>query len=167
MNVELIKDLIKKKGGNCVNVSEDSLGDLISFVENSDIKDYLMFCLTEEGFTASGLAIMNLETIQDETIADVSPGGFIKPFGYLVVATSVGGNAVCLDKNSSSVYWADHSYFFDDLISYEDKETGEWHDLPVNPENIKKALIYLDGNIEKFLKNLFEDKLEAKLDELD
>jgi hypothetical protein len=167
MDIELIKRSIEKKGIKCLNVKEENLKVLSSFLKNPDIKEYLMNCLTIDGFSASGLAIKNLEAIQDEIMPDVAPGGFIAPYSYLVIATSIGGNAVCLDEKSSSVYWADHSHFFENLISYEDKETGEWIDLQVTPENVKKALIPLSNNIQNFLIDLFEDKLKEKFETLD
>src|SRR5206468_12508932 len=103
-----------------------------------------------------------------EMAEGAAPGSFIRPYGYLVVASSIGGNAVCFHSPSGKVFWADHVSFAPDCISFKDRTTGEWKYLhEYTPQNVAKALVPLDEDIESFLKDLLKDRLTKKLEALD
>lgn len=167
MDTQAIKKLINQKGTTCTEHTIDELEPIKMFLKQKEIEEYLRFCLTPKGYQASGISLKSLNNIFEENMPDVAPGGYINPFGYLVIGTSVGGNALCFDSNYGNVYWADHDSFTEDGISYEDRETGDWIDLPFTDENIPKALFLLDRNIGDFLNKLLQDKLEKVLDDLD
>lgn len=167
MNTENVKKIIGHKGVACVEHTIDELEPMKDFLKQKEIEEYLRFCLTEEGYQASGIYVNSLASILDENMPNVAPGGYINKFGYLVIGTSVGGNVVCFDSNSGKVYWADHISFNEAEISYKNRETGEWIYLPFSEENILKALVLLDDDIETFLNKLLEDELEKLLDDLD
>jgi hypothetical protein len=88
------------------------------------------------------------------------------PRGYLVIATSIGGNAVCFHE-SGAVYWFDHSSFYDGRVSYKDRRTGEWIYEDLTDESIARAGVLLSPRIEPFLEQLLTDRLTERLDALD
>jgi hypothetical protein len=167
MNTENIKKIIGRKGIACVEHTIDELEPIKDFLKLKEIEEYLRFCLSNEGYQASGISLKSLRNILEENMPNVAPGGYINKFGYLVIGTSVGGNAVCFDSNSGKVYWADHVSFTEEEISYKDRETGDWVYLPFSKENVLRALVLLDDNIETFLNKLLKDELEGLLDDLD
>jgi hypothetical protein len=86
----------------------------------------------------------------------------------LIVATSIGGNAVCIHSATGKVFWADHDSFSDDSISYKDRASEDWKYLhEYTPANVEKALVPLSNNIESFFIDLLSDRLTEKLDALD
>jgi hypothetical protein len=168
MNSERIISLVTAKAGSpSVRFEHHQLQDLAASMAHADIRDYLTCCLPVDGYAASGVRIHSLDRIRDEVCAGAGPGGYIFPHGYVVIASSVGGNAVCFHSPSGHVVWADHESFSDDSISYEDRTTGDWRYLPFAAENIQRAVVPLSDDIESFLTDLLHDRLETKLDELD
>lgn len=167
MNSERIVSLVTAKaGGSPVRLQPHQLQDFAGCFAHADIRDYLTGCLPVDGYTASGIYVHNLDRIRGEVCAGAGPGGFIFPHGYVVIASSVGGNAVCFHSPSGRVVWVDHTSFTDDTISYKDRATGKWCYLPFAAENIERAVILLSDDIESFLTDLLHDRLEANLDEL-
>jgi hypothetical protein len=97
-----------------------------------------------------------------------APGSFIRPFGYLIVATSVGGNVLCLHQTTGRVFWADHDSFSDDMIMFQNQATGSWEYLyEYTPANVERAMVPVSENFETFLNTLLADQLTAQLDALD
>ena len=71
--------------------------------------------------------------IEEENAAGVSPGGYLNQFGFWVVATTIGGNAIVVRKGDPAIYFADHTWYHEDTVSFEDLAgDGEWIDLPLN-----------------------------------
>lgn len=167
MNTIILKELISRKDVVCVEHTTEELVPFKDFMKHKDIEEYLRFCLTEEGYQASGIHIHSLARMHDENMPDVAPGGYINQFGYLVIGTSVGGNAICFDSNSGNVYWADHVSYNEWEICYQKRGTEEWIYLPFSEENVPKALVLLDNDIETFLNKLLKDEFEGVLDDLD
>jgi hypothetical protein len=167
VNTVLIKALIARRGGELVTVSPEWVDRFTPCLGHEDVREYLSECITAEGLSASGMAVKDRELLEEENLYQASPGMYVFDYGYLVIATSVGGNAVCLDGNSGGVVWVDHSSLSDFGVSYKDRETNEWVDLPLDAENLRKALIPLSDDIESFLVRFFGDELTATLDALD
>ena len=127
MNVSAIATLMAQKSGKQPTSRRDgALDSLAEFLEQPDIADYLRHCLPEEGVEASDVRVLSLDAIEREMAEGAAPGSFVRPYGYLVVATSIGGNAICLHSPSGKVFWADHESFSSDSISYKDRSSGEW-----------------------------------------
>lgn len=85
-----------------------------------------------------------------------------------MIATSIGGNAICFHSPSGKVFWADHGSFSPDSISYKERSSGEWKYLyEYTPANVETALVPLSSNIERFLTELLSDKLTEQLEALD
>lgn len=155
------------KEATCISHDGTALSKLEGFCKHSDIDQYLRLCLPLVCYGASGLDVLNLEAILEENEEEVTPGGYINPAGFLVVATSIGGNAVCFDVNTGNVYWADHGRFSEVRILSVDSKTGEMECYETLPENVIKGMVLLDTSIENFLCELLQDKLEDELEELD
>jgi hypothetical protein len=168
MNTTRIISLVTTKAGSApTSYRQHELEEFTSCFGNADIRDYFTYCLPVEGYRASNVSVHNLDRIRGEIRKGAGPGGFIFPHGYIVIASSVGGNAICFHSPSGRVVWADHTSFSTDTISFENQATGDWCYLPFTPENIHKAVVSLNGSIESFLGDLLHDKLTEQLDKLD
>jgi hypothetical protein len=168
MNVNVIVNLIRAKTGKQPQSRrDDALVRLREFLQHPDIADYLRHCVPDDIVGASDIRILPLDAIEQEMADGVAPGSFIRPYGYLVVATSIGGNAVCFHLHSGKVCWADHDSFSSDCISYKDRSSGEWKYLyEYTPANVEKALVLLSPSIERFLIDLLSDRLMKQLEAL-
>ena len=123
--------------------------------------------LTPQGvFGASGVRVLPLDKIREE-IQELAPGARLFPHGYMPFATSIGGNAICFHAPTGQVVWADHDSFGADDITYKDRSTGKYHTVPFAPEHVEQALVLLADDFEEFLRDLLDDRLERRLDELD
>jgi hypothetical protein len=141
------------------------LAGLEPWLAHNDLNHYLTACLVPGGYIASGMALHDLRDIRDSTVEGCSPGGYILPFGYLVIASSAGGNELCVGTNGR-VYWADHETFADSL-TYQHPETGDLEDWEYTLENVRRALIPVSEHFEAFLESLLTDQLDQQLRALD
>jgi hypothetical protein len=169
MNVKTVVDLVAQKSGKQPKPCDDAaLSSLAEFLEQPAIGDYLRNCLPVEVLGASDVRLLPLDAIEQEMAEGAAPGSFIRPYGYLVVASSIGGNAVCFHSPSGKVFWADHASFASDCISFKDRITCQWKYIyEYTPENVEKALVLLADDIESFLKDLLADRLTKQLESLD
>ena len=168
MDTERVNEAIRRIGGKPQGVRQSD--DWNDVRRNADVFDYLTMCVTEEGFSASGVGVCGEERLYAENADGVAPGGRIRKNGYITIAASIGGNAVLLSSNDGCVYWADHVSFSVDegnTICFEDRRTGEWVYIPWSEENIRQALVLLSPSIEEFLVELVNDKYMDRLDALD
>lgn len=163
-----IAKLVERKLGRPPRTRVDEeLNTVREFLSHPDIADYLRRYLPHEVLGASGVRVLPFSDIEQE-MTTLAPGVFVRPYGYLVIATSVGGNAICLHNPSGRVFWADHDSFCADSISYKDRASGEWKYLyQYSAANVEKAMVLLADEIPSFLEDLFSDRLSDKLDELD
>ena len=167
MDTSLIARLLCDRGLMPVPASADELGAFSRVMSHRGIAGYLSACLTQTGFAASGVRVKSLPQLREENGEGSAPGGFIFPFGYLVVATSVGGNAICFSAGDGKVYWADHTAFDGNEVAIQNRRTQEWSYLPFSETNIPKALELLDDDMGHFLCRLLQDELDADLEALD
>jgi len=149
-------------------LDDTALASLRGLIGHPDVDEYVRYCLPRDIYQACGLGVLGLQNIIAEMQPGAAPGGFIRPFGYLVVAASAGGNVVCFQSRSGGVFWADHESFTDGEISFQNRSTGEWEFLSeYSPANVERAMVPLSDSIETFLTELLTDRLEARFDELD
>ena len=145
----------------------EAINDVInSFLSDPIIGEYVTTLTPREIYCASGVRVLPLKTIRNEIIPGAGPGGYMFPHGYLVFATSIGGNAICFSSRGG-VVWADHDSFTDDLITYKNRTTGEWRSVSFARDNIELAIVKLADNSPKFLTELLNDELKNSLDSLD
>jgi hypothetical protein len=164
MNVGEVRNLIGARA-NVVTHARVELAEFANVIVNRDVAEYLTECLPDSSYLASSVNVLDLREIRDYVAEGCSPGGFILPFGYVVVAVDVGGNAICFGADGQ-VYWADHSAFTS-TITYHNLERDEWEDWGnYTTEKVKKALILLGDNIEAFLKEFLADRLSQRIEAL-
>ena len=147
------------------SLKPEDLAGFEPWLANQDLNQYLTECLVPGGYIASGMAVHDLRDIRDETVEGAGPGGFILPFGYLVIAGSAGGNQLCVGTDGR-VYWADHEGFGVE-VTYKNPETGHWESLAFTPENVLRGLVPVAEQFEPFLVSLLTEQSEQQLRELD
>ncbi len=95
--------------------------------------------------------------LNDENMPGASPGGHLNRFGWYVVGTTVGGNAVVVREDDPAVYFADHTWYDDLSIYYQDfLHGGEWVSIEFNEANVKRSLFPLAASVEEFVTNAAE-----------
>src|SRR5690348_9873881 len=108
MDLDRLRALVAlRSGAPAVTVSEAALAPLGAVLESREIGEYARFCLPPEPYGASGVNVMALSRILDEIAPWAAPGGHVFPWGYLPIASSVGGNLVVL--HADGAFWADHT----------------------------------------------------------
>ena len=167
MNVEKITRLIRQKGCEPLNFGEAEIEELGLSDAVVDVRQYVGACLTKDGLLASGVRLKSLNGIREENAEPSSPGCHIFPYGYVVIATTIGGNAICLDSKTGNAFWTDHTSYSIDEIKYKDQTTGDWIYLPFAPDSIPKAMALLSSNLESFFLDLLADKLTTQLGSLE
>jgi hypothetical protein len=117
-------------------------------------------------YLASGVRLLPLVAICEE-ITDLVPGARLFPFGYIPIATSIGGNAVCANT-VGHVFWANHDGWYEDHLLFHDRNMDEWIELyEYTPTNVERALVRLNIDFEAFLVAMLSDQLTEQLDRLD
>src|SRR5438094_127739 len=151
MNIAAIRSLVEQKSGHApLNLDDTAAAPLRDLLDHPDINDYVRCCLPQDTCLASQnqLAVYGLEGIIAEMHPESGPGDCIRRFGYLVVASSAGGNVVCFHSPTGRVFWVDHETFAPAGISYKNRSTGEWVFLEeYSPENVEQAMVPLSDNI--------------------
>lgn len=170
MNRGTLRNLVEQKSrhspASCEDVALALIRDLID--GHPDVDEYVRYCLPQRSYQASGVGVLDLQDILEEMHPEAAPGGLIRPFGYLIVASSPGGNAVCFQCATGKVFWVDHESFVDGEISFQNRSTDQWEFLhEYSPENVERAMVPLSDNIETFLIALLTDELTARFDDLD
>lgn len=168
MDTDSIRNLVIRKAGVAPDLRQDAPDQFSAVAASGAIKAYLVECVVTESFTASGVAVAGLERLVAENLGGASPGCFVYPHGFLVVATSVGGNAICLDAETDAVYWLDHSSFSEDFIVFEDPSSGELREFyEYSSQNIRSASKKIGDDIENTICALLGDELTEVLEALD
>jgi len=139
---------------------------LEQFIAHPQFGRYLGDLTPQDVFGASGVRVLPLDAIRQE-IQELAPGARLFPHGYMPIATSIGGNAICFHAPTGRVVWADHDSFGADDITYKDRSTGEYRTVCFTAEHVEEALVTLADDVETFLADLLHDRLEKRLDELD
>ena len=168
MKREILRKLVEQKSGRPpANVDDIALVPIKDLIKHADVDEYLRYCLPQFSYQASGIGVYCLRDIVGEMHVEAAPGGFIRPFGYLIVAKSAGGNVLCFGATSGKVFWTDHESFIDGCISFENRSTGDWEEFhEYTPQNVERAMVWLSDSIEGFLLPLLNDQLKARLDAL-
>ena len=165
LNAAKYGPMIDQLSGNSRLIyTNGELAEVQRFLGHEDLRVYLTRLLTSDGYEVSGVYVHSLDRIRDELLG--SPGATLAPHGYLPVASSIGGNAVCFGMDGK-VYWADHTGWYEDTISFQNRETGKWKSIPFTKENIPKALVLLAEDVDSFLERFLAGELEDYLDDLD
>lgn len=166
--MDRVQQLIKDRGLSLESHSIQEFGLSRNYTVSPEVSLYLEKCLTPDGLTASGVRLHGFKRIVRENSAGVSPGGILLPLGYVIVATSIGGNGVAVDVETGDVYWVNNS----DVFSDDDGDFITSPD-PSNPypratrETVQTIMVHLGSNLEIFLVELLNNELGTVLDRLD
>ena len=136
------------------------------FIAHHQFGQYLGALMPYDMYGASGVRVLPLDAIRRE-IQELAPGARLFPHGYMPFARSIGGNAICFHAPTGRVVWADHDSFGTDDITYKDTGRGDYRTIPFTPEHIAQAVVPLADDFHAFLKDLVDDRLETRLNELD
>lgn len=164
--MKTISELITECGGLPHGVTDSS--EWLDFEEQPIfVSEYLKMLVPHTTIAASGLRVIGVDALTDEHHPRAVPGGIIRPFGFCVIATTVGGNAIAFGIDGN-VYWADRSSFSTyGKVYVQDKVSRQWDEHPVDSSSIRKALGLLGTDQKLFLQQLLNNELEDYLDRLD
>ena len=166
MNTQRIRELMIEKGGGIQKLSVDDIRQLELFMGNADLKQYLLECLPENTFRASGIDIWDKEQIIGYKGLD-SSCSLIYEYGFMPLGDNGGADIICVDAETGDVYFASHQCFFEDEIEAVTDKGRSIMLYEYNPENIRLGMnAKLSTNLERFLVDLLEDKLEDYLDDV-
>lgn len=129
----------------------------------------------------AGITLADLAGIKEEYLA-LAPGCYMIKWGFLVIATTIGGDPVLIDLNDAAlpVYIADHTLlmgdgscegnkvYFPDPTDELNEEYGK-ELVPVTYKNIKKCMLLIEDRFDVFMDKLSCDEyddLEEMLDEM-
>lgn len=172
MDLKVLRELVEKRSGSLpARYSDTELQAIGDPLLDSELRTYLTSCLPTHAISGSGVRLLPLEAILAEISPGASPGWYLHRFDYVPIAASVGGNMIVIHAwadRRAKVYWADHSGWYEDSISYEDRSTGDWVDLATcSPQNVERALTPLARHFPEFLVALLQDELAEELKALD
>ena len=159
-------------GQDLLMVDEARTLEIVGKEATLDAVMYVQYCLTPEGYGASGIGMLGYESLREYTLT--SHWSIIHPFGLYIIASDVCGNAVVVDCRSGHVYYAHHESFCEaeDPIfcppSRQDyKNPAAWHYVHgYSRENVLRGMLPLETDLGRFLKQCLEGLLEEELFEL-
>src|SRR5688500_4138340 len=103
--------------------------------------------------------------LDDENMDGAAPGGYLNRFGWYVIGTTGGGNAVVMSGDDPGVYFADYTWYDDKEIGFQDYRHDGKHVRPALKEpNVRRSLYPLAGSIEEFLANVAQ--IAVRLDKI-
>ena len=106
------------------------------------------------------------ERLRGENVEGAGPGGWLNRFGWYVVGTTVGGNAVVVREDEPGVHYAAHDWYTDLGISYQDLRRGrDWVESPLTAEGMRASLFPLAASVDDFVARVLE--IDATIDRID
>lgn len=126
-----------------------------------DIREFVDCC---RAIGSDEVSFCDAESFADENIDGAAPGGFLNPFGYFVIGTTIGGNAVVVGETDPRVCFADHEWYDDEEISYQDLAGDrQWRTVPRTAETVRDTLFELATTREQFLASLRSGAIDRTL----
>ena len=163
-----IDNVIKALQENGISDMGQMLNFSLPFMPKGLLREYLDRCLSIDGFDASGIGFLGVRQLERELIPESVPGGSLLKYGYILIATSIGGNAVVVDSATDLVYWAERTNFSGSMrLCWKDPGSAEYIYGEWTVDNVKTALIDMDYKLDDFIMESLSGKLEDRLDELD
>ena len=171
MNVQRIRTLVAERSGETPAAEPRArFAVLEPALDDDALREYLLHCLPRESYLASGVTVHDARGILDEALG--APGEVVLPFGYVPIASTIGGNVVVVrtrGEGRATVYGADHERLGSTLwVTYPDPATGELRDVrDYDAGHVERALEPLGSDLEDFLVALLTDRLSERLGALD
>jgi hypothetical protein len=103
----------------------------------------------------------------EENAPEVAPGGYLNRFGWLVVGTTIGGNAIVVREDEPGVYFADHTSYSDDEVSYPSRSGRGWTYESLTSESVRRSLVSLADSDEEFVHRADSGEVDERIDALD
>jgi hypothetical protein len=167
VNAEDLARKITAKAGGVARPTFEELSPFEGFLVG-DVGDYLRSCIPTGGCVCSGVRLLPMELLREENLDQRLPGNAIFDQGFLVFATTISGNALCEDRETSKVLLIGSAPFFGDgTIGYQEKRRGQWVEDVVTASHIRGAATEIGEDFGTFLTQLVDDELEAFLEEVD
>lgn len=108
------------------------------------------------------------EGFDAENAPGVSPGEYLNRYGFEVIGTTIGGNAITKSPETEEFFFADHSWYSDRQICYQDLAGNQaWKTIPWSKENFSATLFKLATDADDFESKLSSGTLDTTLDEID
>lgn len=127
--------------------------------------------------------------LEDENMEGAGPGGWLNVFGWYIVGSTVGGNAIVVRADDPAVYYAGHEWYSDDEVDFEDfggsgarlvsstiknwdgnelvvqRLQAEYVSVPFTADGVRRSLFQLAPSIDEFRARAAE--MDALLDKID
>jgi hypothetical protein len=100
-----------------------------------------------------------------EENSNLAPGAIISKYGYFVIGTTVGGNAITVSEHDSKIRFCDHTGWYDDPMTFAAKQ--DYDERPYSLDNVRDAQIVLAENSDELIRLVQENKLDRLIDEYD
>lgn len=164
MNVERARERLgAQEAKGFSDLTDQDVDRLGQNVLHEDARVYLRGCLPRSPFDTKGLLFLSSSRLKRE-IEEFAPGVYIAPFGFVPIATTATGDAICLDGRYGGVVFAAHNWFDEDEICYINFQTGQLDGFDEYTEdNVRFATVMLASNPNEFLDLLMDGKLASQL----
>jgi hypothetical protein len=100
-----------------------------------------------------------------EENAQLSPGAMISKFGFWVIGSTLGGNAVTLSDHDQKVRFCDHTGWYDDCMCYAAHEG--YAERAYSQRNVENAQVVLAETLDDFERMCLDGEMESIIEKLD
>lgn len=161
--LEVITDLFKVYSFSNSVYDEDELKNLLNYNVPKVIIDFYKGFSPIDGIDLGGDVIfLSLNGIKHEN-SELIPGALLIKYGFITIASTTGGNAICLDLNTildeePRIVIADKTIFTDKKITVFKNGVMIKEDLSL--EVIKKYVVEINSTFTGFLGMLIDDGID-------
>ena len=97
--------------------------------------------------------------------SEYAPGAIISKYGFYVIGTTVGGNAITYSPIDGKIRFCDHTGWYDDNMTFAAKR--DYAKRPYSQDNVREAQIVLAENFEDLKKIIKSGNFDDLVDEYD
>ena len=168
--LEVITNLYKTYSLSNSAYDEDELINLSNYTVPQIVNEFYMKFSTIDGIELGGdVMFLSLEGIRREN-SELTPGALLIKYGLITIATTIGGNVICLDLNITndeepSVVIADRTIFTDKKIIV--FKNGNMIKENLSYEVIKKYVVEINRTFTGFLEMLINEEIDDVEEYLD
>lgn len=162
-DLEVITNLFKTYSFSNSVYDEDELTNLSNYNVPEIVIDFYKKFSTLDGIDFGGdVNFLSLKGIKHEN-SELTPGALLIKYGLLTIATTTGGNVICLDLNSINdeeprVVIADRTIFADKkIIVFKD---GTMIKENLSYKVIKKYVVEINSTFTGFLEMLINEEID-------
>lgn len=100
-----------------------------------------------------------------EENSELSPGAIISRYGFWVIGTTIGGNAITLSEHDGKVRYCDHTGWYDNDMCYAAHQ--DYTRRNYSAANVESAQVVLATSLSEFEKMCVDRSIDSLLEELD